>query len=252
LKIAYYDQHQNALDDDKTVMQTLWALVPQEPQGYVLAWLARFAFTGDSVEKKVSVLSGGEKSRLYLSVLIHQKPNLLVLDEPTNHLDIPMRDALLEALNTFEGTIVFVSHDRHFISSLADKYWVFCKKSASPKTFTTIVDYIGSAEDAIEMSFAEPEIPKAVAAPRERKKKINPWHLEQLNKEIEDKQMHLQSMQAQREQIHGLLAESATYNDSAKVRRLTDEDKNLEHSILILNGESADLEDRYLVMACDD
>ncbi|HCM15757.1 MAG TPA: ABC transporter ATP-binding protein, partial [Candidatus Cloacimonas sp.] len=75
LKTAYYDQHQNALNPDKTVMETLWSIVPEAPRGYVLSWLARFSFLADDVDKYVSVLSGGEKSRLYLSVLIHQKPN---------------------------------------------------------------------------------------------------------------------------------------------------------------------------------
>ncbi len=83
LRIAYYDQHQSYLDESLTVMDTLWALVPNEPRGYVLSWLARFGFTGDNVDKLVGVLSGGEKSRLYLSVLIHEKPNLLIMDEPT-------------------------------------------------------------------------------------------------------------------------------------------------------------------------
>jgi ATP-binding cassette subfamily F protein 3 len=252
LKIAYYDQHQNALDESKTVMETLWSIVPEEPRGYVLSWLARFAFTGDDVDKRVGVLSGGEKSRLYLSVLIHQRPNLLILDEPTNHLDILMHDALLEALDAFDGTIIFVSHDRHFISSLADKFWVFRKLERSGKIYTTIQDCEGPAEHAIELTFAEPELSKTAPPPRERRKRINPWHLEQLHKEIEDKQTELSLLEERREEIHRLLADSATYNDSLRIKGLNEEDKTLQSAIGQKNGEISRLEDKYLELACDD
>jgi ATP-binding cassette subfamily F protein 3 len=94
-------------------MDTLLLLVPNETGGYVLSFLARFGFRGDDVDKKVCVLSGGEKSLLMLCTLIHQTPNLLILDEPTNHLDIAMNNSLLSALQEYRGTIVFVSHDRY-------------------------------------------------------------------------------------------------------------------------------------------
>lgn len=252
LKVAYYDQHQNALDESKTVMETLWGIVPEQPRGYVLTWLARFAFIGDDVDKRVSVLSGGEKSRLYLSVLIHQKPNLLILDEPTNHLDIPMHDALLEALSAFEGTIIFVSHDRHFIRSLADKFWVFHKYIDKGSIHTTIHESEGPAELAIEMAFCEPEIIKEAPAVRERKRKINPWHLEQLHNDIQAKQALVGKHEERRKEIHLMLADSATYNDSLKVRSLMEEDKIIQESIVSLNKEINELEDRYLELACDD
>lgn len=252
LKIAYYDQHQNELDESLTVMETLWRIVPQEPQGYVLSWLARFAFIGDDVHKRVSVLSGGEKSRLYLSVLIHQKPNLLILDEPTNHLDIPMRDALLEALAGFDGTIIFVSHDRHFIRNLADKYWVFMRRYTDGQLETTIVDSEGPADVAIELAFAEPEAEKAAPPPRDRKKKINPWHLDKLHKEIEEKNLELNALKTRQEEIHALLASSATYNDSLLLKSLMEEDRNLEVSAREINIVISDLEDKYLELACDD
>lgn len=252
LKIAYYDQHQNALEPDKTVMQTLWEIVPQEPKGYVLSWLARFAFTGDDVEKQVNVLSGGEKSRLYLSVLIHQKPNLLILDEPTNHLDIPMRDALLDTLRNFNGTIIFVSHDRHFIKSLADKFWVFQKIPESKQIFTTIRDMSGTAEQAIDLAFSEPEIPKEAPPARERKKKINPWHLEQIQKQIDEMLARIDACKKRRDDIHALLADSNTYLDVKRVKTLGDEEREINGEISILSEEISGLEDRYLELACDD
>ncbi len=123
--MGYYDQHQIFLDNDLTVMDTLWQIVPIETKGYVLSYLARFGFRGLEVDKKVRVLSGGEKSRLMLCVLIHQNPNLLIMDEPTNHLDIGMSDSLLLLCKVIRGTVIFVSHDRYFIRQLATKYWVF-------------------------------------------------------------------------------------------------------------------------------
>ena len=252
LKIAYYDQHQNTLDESLTVMQTLWQLVPSEPQGYVLSWLARFGFRGDDVEKKVSVLSGGEKSRLYLSVLIHEKPNLLILDEPTNHLDIPMHDALLEALKNFDGSIIFVSHDRHFIRELADSYWVFCSKISGGKISKTITQTDVGIDEAIEMAFSEPEVIKAKAPEREKKRKVNPWHLDQIHKKIEEKSEQKQSSESRISQIHEMLADSLTYNDSSKVKAHNDEAARLQSKICEINLQIEQLENKYLELACED
>lgn len=118
----------------------------------------------------VSVLSGGEKSRLYLCQLIHQNPNLLIMDEPTNHLDIDMADALLEALKQYKGTVIFVSHDRWFLSELASKFWVFTKVSDAHGIHTTIVEPDCDWQQAIALAFSEPEKEKTVAPPREKKK----------------------------------------------------------------------------------
>src|SRR5204863_5785779 len=85
--------------------------------------LGAFLFSGDSVEKKIKVLSGGEKARVALAKTIASKANFLMLDEPTNHLDIHSVDLLVEALNKYEGSLILVSHDRYFISRLANKIW---------------------------------------------------------------------------------------------------------------------------------
>ena len=97
--------------------------LPHASDGFLRNLLAAFMFRGDDVKKKVKFLSGGEKSRLILAVLLSQQNNLLVLDEPTNHLDIQSREVLLSALKKFEGTIIFVSHDRHFLRELAEKVY---------------------------------------------------------------------------------------------------------------------------------
>lgn len=119
--VGYYDQEQQELDESNTVLEELWSNYTSLSQTEIRNTLALFLFRGDDIEKKVSVLSGGEKARLTLAKLILSKMNVLVLDEPTNHLDIPSREALENALLGFDGTIIAVSHDRYFIQKLATR-----------------------------------------------------------------------------------------------------------------------------------
>jgi len=121
--IGYYSQTLAGLDERRTVLeevQATRAVGEEEARGY----LGRFLFSGDEVFKTVSVLSGGEKSRVALAKLILEEPNVLVLDEPTNHLDITSRDALERVLAEFGGTLLFVSHDRYLIDALVEQLWV--------------------------------------------------------------------------------------------------------------------------------
>ncbi len=119
---GYFEQNQaEALDLEKTVMDTIHDEVPDWSNGEVRTLLGRFLFTGDSVFKKVGSLSGGEKARVALAKMLLQPANLLILDEPTNHLDIPAKEMLEEALKNYDGTAILVSHDRYFISQVANK-----------------------------------------------------------------------------------------------------------------------------------
>ncbi len=119
---GYFEQNQaEALDLQKTVMQTIHDEVPDWKNEEVRTLLGRFLFSGDTVFKKVEALSGGEKARLALAKMLLQPVNLLILDEPTNHLDIPAKEMLEEALQNYDGTVIIVSHDRYFISKAANK-----------------------------------------------------------------------------------------------------------------------------------
>ncbi len=124
IKMGYFSQYSlEVLDGEKTVFEEMRSQLKEASDGYIRNLLAAFLFKGNDVDKKVKYLSGGEKSRLILANLLSQKNNLLILDEPTNHLDIKSREVLLEALKKFEGTLLFVSHDRHFLHSLSEKVY---------------------------------------------------------------------------------------------------------------------------------
>ncbi len=118
---AYYDQEMTNLNPDNTVLQELWERHVAYSQTEVRASLARCGLYPEDIDKKVSALSGGECAKLALCVFENARGNVLILDEPTNHLDLPARESLEEALNAFDGTVIFVSHDRYFISAIARK-----------------------------------------------------------------------------------------------------------------------------------
>jgi len=121
VQIGYYEQEQEGLHPDKDVLQELWDRYPHINELDIRKALGGFLFSGDDVNKSVSGLSGGEKSRLALAALMLRKANLLLLDEPTNHLDLPGKEALEDALSDYPGTILFISHDRYFINKVASR-----------------------------------------------------------------------------------------------------------------------------------
>jgi ATP-binding cassette subfamily F protein 3 len=122
VELGYFSQHaMEILDPRKTVFETLQEAMPLASIGVIRNLLGAFLFQGDSVDKRIENLSGGEKSRVVLATLLARPVNFLVLDEPTNHLDIRSREILLDALQNFAGTVILVSHDRHFLRQLVDR-----------------------------------------------------------------------------------------------------------------------------------
>jgi len=122
VKLGYFAQHaMELLDPDRTVIETLEAAHPRASFGALRAIAGAFDFPGDDIEKRVRVLSGGERARLVLAVMLFDPPNFLVLDEPTNHLDLATKDMLTRALADFDGTMIFVSHDRSVLRGLSNR-----------------------------------------------------------------------------------------------------------------------------------
>jgi ATPase subunit of ABC transporter with duplicated ATPase domains len=122
VKMGYFAQHaMDLLDGERTVFQSLEDAFPQAGQGSLRALAGCFGFSGDDIEKRCRVLSGGEKARLVMAIMLFDPPNFLVLDEPTNHLDMATKEMLITALSQYEGTMLFVSHDRHFLAALSNR-----------------------------------------------------------------------------------------------------------------------------------
>jgi ATPase subunit of ABC transporter with duplicated ATPase domains len=122
VKMGYFAQHaMDLLDGERTVFQSLEDAFPRAGQGSLRALAGCFGFSGDEVDKKCRVLSGGEKARLVMAKMLYDPPNFLVLDEPTNHLDMATKEMLITALARYEGTMLFVSHDRHFLAALSNR-----------------------------------------------------------------------------------------------------------------------------------
>ena len=125
LQIGYFAQQQlDMLDLDSTPLQHLARIAPQTREQEMRNYLGGFGFGGDTVNSKVAPMSGGEKARLALSLIVWQKPNLLLLDEPSNHLDVDTREALARALAEFAGSVLLVSHDRHLLRTTVDSFWI--------------------------------------------------------------------------------------------------------------------------------
>ncbi len=154
IQFGYYDQAQTDLDPSKTVIDEVWDRYPKMTQTQVRSALAQFLFKGDDVFKNVGKLSGGEKARVSLLKLMLSKANMLLLDEPTNHLDIHSREALENALSSYGGTLLIVSHDRYLINKLADRIvWL-------GKTGTVNID--GNYDRYIELKEAKAQSEQAV------------------------------------------------------------------------------------------
>lgn len=133
IKLGYFAQHQlELLDSNATPIQHIQRLNAQATEHQLRDFLGSFGFSGDQATRRVAPMSGGEKARLVLAIIVYQKPNLLLLDEPTNHLDSVMREALVYALQDFEGAMVIVSHDRHLLRTTVDEFFLVANAQVQP------------------------------------------------------------------------------------------------------------------------
>ncbi|SDD90743.1 ATP-binding cassette, subfamily F, member 3 [Paenibacillus sp. UNCCL117] len=150
VKIAYYDQEQTGLNPNQTVLEEVWNAFPHLEEGRVRTVLGSFLFSGEDVFKKIGSLSGGEKARVSLAKLMLLKANVLILDEPTNHLDLFSKEVLESALIDYEGTLLFISHDRYFLNKMAENML-----ELSPDGITA---YLGNYDDYVEKKLELAEI----------------------------------------------------------------------------------------------
>jgi ATP-binding cassette, subfamily F, member 3 len=250
--VHYYAQHQlDALTPSLTVLEELERAAPELGQTRLRTILGTFLFSGDAVEKKIAVLSGGEKARVALAKMLVRPAALLCMDEPTNHLDLASREVLEEALAAFPGTIVFISHDRYFINRIATGI-VEINRGA-------LVTYLGSYDDYLDtkarVALEPAVVPKpgsrpvappaarpepAVRAPRpESPKRAGQVakDVRELRRRLEDVERQIHALEARLAEIGERLGDPAFYADGERVRAVAAERKNAEEQVTWLMRE---------------
>ena len=245
VSLGYYDQKQAEFESSKTILNELWDEYPLMKEAEVRTVLGRFLFRGDSVLKIVRDLSGGEKARLQLAKLMLEKNNLLVLDEPTNHLDITSKQVLEDALENYEGTIVFVSHDRYFINKIANKVLDITGDDYSI--------YLGNYDYYLEKREQEliakklkeektDEVQEKVANDyvlgKEEKKRIR--KLERTREELLEK---IESLEEKVSLVNNELTKEEVYTDAIKVQEYNEELRSLNQEIEDLNNNWLEIEE---------
>lgn len=230
LRVGYFAQHQTEeLNPDGTPFTHMAKLMPDAKDAKVRAHLGRFAFGADIADNKISELSGGEKARLLIALMTHHAPHILVLDEPTNHLDIDTRDALIEALNVFEGAVVIISHDPHLVELVADRLWLVGDGAVSPfdgdmKDYRKLL--LDQAREARREAKAEAratagkaeETPAQSAAARKEDRRAAAelrQKLAPLKKQADAAEKKLEKLNAQRAALEDKLADPALYDGPA-------------------------------------
>ncbi|TDG79164.1 hypothetical protein C5L31_001499 [Secundilactobacillus malefermentans] len=228
--IGYYDQEQASLHDKKTVLAELWDDHPTTPEADIRSILGSFLFTGEDVDKLVHNLSGGEKARLLLTKLALRHDNFLILDEPTNHLDIDSREVLEQALNEFDGTILFVSHDRYFINQVSTSVVEISQEGST--LFLGDYDYFTNKKQE-QAEIAELELQEQQAADTTsvrskpapittdyQKSKENQRQLRKLSREVDALEQQVTDLSNQKSEVELQMTKPASFNDPAKMTDL--------------------------------
>jgi ATP-binding cassette subfamily F protein 3 len=230
--MGYYAQHHaETLNRESTILEEMMALVPDKPQSFVRGVLGAFLFSGDDVEKRIGVLSGGERARVALAKLLLKPANLLVMDEPTNHLDLDSSEALIDALDGYGGTLIFVSHNRSFLNQLATHVWDVRDQR--------VVEWPGNLDDYMRhlelnaQATVGPSSPgggsaKGSSSDKERKRKeaearaAKSAKVGPLKKEIAVLEARIAVVETEQKKRGELLADPEFYGDFAEARPVMD------------------------------
>ncbi len=221
VEIGYYAQEQaKTLDGNKTLLQTIEDEAPEDLRKRARDFLGSFLFTGEDVDKKVKVLSGGEKGRLALCKLLLRPYNLLVMDEPTNHLDMKSKDRLKLALQNYDGTLVVVSHDRYFLQGLTDKIFEF--KDGVVKEFIGDIDEYLEARKLDDFRQLEKETEQEKQKAKANNKGVSYEERKQLDKDIRKAENQVRKLEEQVETLEKEVSElDAALTDPEKYKELT-------------------------------
>ncbi len=226
VEVAYFDQEHTDLILEQSVLETVWELDPMVPAGKIRGYLGRYGFTGDETLKKVSTLSGGEKTKLSLAKLLYHPANFIIFDEPTNHLDIFAREALENSLLEYNGSCLIVSHDRFFLDKVVNR--IFHLSDGSIKEYDGNYSY-----------FEEKKIEKVVV----KEKKVSSSkqnyisfkeksrELSKLKKAVVNSKEKISSLEQELVMVESELP-SISHTDWEKLQSLTDKKLSLENEIL--------------------
>ena len=233
--IGYFDQEQKTLNEELTIYEEFKSKFPEMNDFEIRKSLASFLFYNEDLDKKIEVLSGGEKVRLELCEVIIKKPNFLILDEPTNHLDILSKVRLEEILKDYPGTILFVSHDRMFINNIANVLLVLKNKEAKYYNYT-YAEYLERVKDEEIVLENKNEIKKSNSKPKNLK--INE------KKEIKKIEIEIKKKEEKIKELQASLYEPNIYNDYNKVNEINNETSKLEEELLELMTKLEDLSNK--------
>lgn len=223
--VGYFDQKLESLKENNTVYEEFSESFPDYNDFQVRSALASFLFYSEDMNKKISVLSGGEKVRLELAKIINKNPNFLILDEPTNHLDIKSREKLESILKEYPGTILFVSHDRYFVRKIADSLLVFDKDKVDYYHLTYQEYMERKANDKVEVAQVEIQAKKEKKVGKEKGKTSKYYE-----KEISKREELINNLKQS-------LYEEEVYTDYQKVKEINERLERLEEELLVLMEE---------------
>lgn len=234
VKKGYFAQdNEKTLNDNNTVLEEVESIADTKDIPRLRSLLGAFLFNGDDVFKKVSILSGGEKSRLSLLKILLHPCNLLLLDEPTNHLDINAKEMLLEAIKAYDGTVIFVSHDTHFIKNLATK--ILYLSDDKPEFFEGDYDYFAYKLEEKENKFLQSEKKKSDVienksqSHQEQKAKRN--MIQKLEKECDDLLLSCDKLKNEIKALEERMADPAIYSNATKISELVKQKEEKEKAL---------------------
>lgn len=227
IAVGYYDQTGELLSKDKTVIDEVWDEFPTFTETRIRNALAAFLFTGEDVERRIGVLSGGERARVALAKLALRDVNFLILDEPTNHLDIASREVLEDALAGFEGTLFAVSHDRYFINRLATRVCYMTEDGI--ESFDGDYDFFEEKHRAAKAERRQTEKSRGALDWREQKAALA--EKRKAENDIRRAEAEIARLEAEIEERNRLLASEAVATDYLRAAELTDEIAELEAAL---------------------
>lgn len=237
LRIGYYDQKQAEFKSNKTILDYVWDQYPTMPEKDIRAVLGRFLFVQEEVKKVINDLSGGEKARLQLALLMLERNNVLILDEPTNHLDIDSKEILEQALSGFEGTIIFVSHDRYFIDQLANK--VFDLDTSGGSLYLGDYQYYVEKLEEKEALAEHRKRGSASSEPQETAATSNTYQDQkqrrkeqrQIERQINEYEETITKCETEIELLDEQLTQPDIFSDPEKAAEIAEQKSQIEHTL---------------------